>query len=69
MQTLRCKIILTSQGNNFKFKAQKNELKFDVELNKLNEGNNIYFVKFKRTEGNANIFREVVKKFLGAMNL
>lgn len=50
-------------------KCQRNGVKFEMEINYLEDLSQVYLVKFKRTAGDTWAFKEVSSKVLQAMNL
>lgn len=50
-------------------RCQRNGVKFEMELNYLEDLSQVYLVKFKRTAGDSWAFKEVSSKVLQAMNL
>jgi hypothetical protein len=57
------------KGNFYKFKCQKNGIKFEIDLFKLSEVEGFYILKFKKTEGSNLVYREICKKILFSLHL
>jgi len=49
--------------------CDRNGLKFEIEINKLSQDDECLFLKFKKTEGNSNIFKEICKSVLMKINV
>jgi len=70
------KIIINSKitckpqvGSNYKFKCQKNGIKFEIDIYKLAEMESFYTLKFKKVEGSNLVYREICKKIVLSLHL